>query len=139
MLTDVVLAPLADAFLQVGTWVALTLAAFGLFVLLATDLRAFAAIHVLLFVGGMVSGTIVDRLGLAPARPVLRTGTPLRPLPTAVSVPLAAAGPPSTVGAASARVGVAGGRPLVFPDPALVLFWVLCGVGLVVGSPSRSS
>jgi hypothetical protein len=51
-----------------------------------------------------------------------------------MAVPLAAAAP-STVGAASARVGVTGGRPLVFPDPPLVLFWVLCGLGLLVGAP----
>jgi hypothetical protein len=190
VVTELVLGPAADAFLEVGTFVAVMLAVFGLlqwrtgggvtrwlethrrrgplagavlgaipgcggaivvmplylrgtvsfgtvvatlvatmgdssFVLIAAAPGTALALHGGLLVSGLVTGVLVDRIGIDPRR---ASG--------GVTAPLPPPGQPSTVGAAAASVGLLG-RPVVrVLPPSLVAFWALVAAGFVVAVPT---
>jgi hypothetical protein len=145
----IVLMPLwAKGQVTFGTVVAALVATMGdsSFVLIAADPALALAVHAGLLVAGLLVGTAVDALGIAP-----RGRTPAAPMPAAASgaptgaaagsaagtpTPPALTRAPSTVGAAAALPRLLGRGPvLAFPSASLVAFWVLVVAGLVVGVP----
>lgn len=105
-----------------GTVVATLVATMGdsSFVLLAAAPRTALAVHALLLAAGIVTGCLVDLVGIAPELRLRVAG---------------AATPPSTVGAAAAETDVTGRLAYRFPSTPLVGFWFLVAAGLVVGVP----
>jgi hypothetical protein len=110
-----------------GTVVATLVATMGdsSFVLFAAAPGTALALHGGLLVTGLVTGLVVDRVGIDP-----------RQATDEVALPLAPPGQPSTVGAAAASVGLTG-RPVVrLIPPSLVAFWTLVAAGFVVAVPT---
>jgi hypothetical protein len=110
-----------------GTVVATLVATMGdsSFVLFAAAPGTALALHGGLLVAGLVTGLLVDRIGIDP-----------RQATDEVALPLAPAGQPSTVGAAAASIGLTG-RPVVrLVPPSLVAFWTLVAAGFVVAVPT---
>jgi hypothetical protein len=109
-----------------GTVVATLTATMGdsSFILLAVDPVLAVLVHVGLVAVGALTGTLVDRLGIAPRR---RAET--------APVPVGVAGP-STVGAAAAPLGLTG-RPQLRQVPwSLVAFYALTGAAFLVAVPT---
>jgi hypothetical protein len=132
----IVLMPLwARGKVSFGTVVAALVATMGdsSFVLIAADPLLALGVHALLLVSGLVVGTIVDALGIAPRRADGGDGTPGASAPQRRLVPVV---PASTVGAAAAVPRLVGrGAMVAFPSASLVGFWVLIAVGLLLGVP----
>lgn len=110
-----------------GTTVATLVATMGdsSFVLLAADPLLGLAVHAGLFATGVVSGVVVDALGIAPRR----TAAVAAAARARTTWPRPA---PSTVGAAAARPGLWGRPRLSSRSPSLVAFYVVVAVGLAI-------
>lgn len=115
-----------------GTVVATLTATMGdsSFVLLSTAPTVALQVHTLLLVTGVVSGALVDLIGVDPRSAARdrrdRRHHPAPPRP-------AVAG--STVGAAAGVTDLTGGMLVRFPSPTLLAFWGLLAVGFALAAP----
>lgn len=112
-----------------GTVVAALVATMGdsSFVLMATAPGTAVLVHLLLMACGLLTGLIVDRLGIVPRRPASAAPAEIAQFELSPRT--------STVGAAAVVFGLSG-RPMTsFPPPSLIAFWAVAGLGLVVAVP----
>jgi hypothetical protein len=109
-----------------GTVVATLTATMGdsSFVLLAADPGLAVAVHAGLVLVGAVTGTLVDRLGIAPRHPTTDRDVRVGPRP------------PSTVGAAAAPLGLTGRPSLRLLPWSLIGYWTLTAAAFVVAVPT---
>jgi len=125
-----------------GTVIAALVATMGdsSWVILAADPGAALQVHAILFVTGLVTGYVVDALGIAPPTRA-RLGTGDGKPPTAVQAWSAGHPAPAAPGLALASqpaAGVPGGAGVLAPprlEPSALAFWALAAVGFVLAVP----